>query len=759
MTSLVSNRASASGRGPSGGDDEGPVLGELWLTSALLLATLGFLGLASRDVLTILLRDARAGSLVGALRQGAFLVLTLALVYGSVVYQLARFGYLVRRRGFRASSEAALEAWLATADIPSVTILVPSYKEEARTIEQTLMSAALQDVPERTVVLLLDDPPHPSRASDRRRLREAYSVVERLDALLASLREPLEAERVAFRGRSRSTDLEREVANLTRLHGWAADRICDVAARHPRVDHTDALFVDGVLLAYASRLRQRAEALERDALDAATVARAYDRLAGMFRARVRCFERKRYVNLSHEPNKAMNLNAYIGLMGGSFVEHAHGSRRLLRSVPTGSSAATLHVPDGRYVVTLDADSLLLPGYVARLVHEMEQPHNQRVAVIQTPYGAVPGAPGVLERVAGATTDIQFLFHQGSSWFSAAYWVGANAVLRKAALDDIAFDGAERGFRVRRYIQDRTAIEDTESTVDLIQRGWDVLNYPRRLAYSATPPDFGSVLIQRRRWANGGLIILPKLLRYLAWPFRWRKLGEGFVRVHYLVSLAGVNGALLVMLVVPFEQNLHDPWLALTALPYFFLYGRDLSRLGYRRADVLRVYAFNLMLIPIQLAGVGKSLQQVVTGVRAPFARTPKVLGRTAAPRVFVILEFALMLYLFYATTMSVLAGAWLQAAFTLLNGAFLLYAIVAFMGWRNSLEDLRLRWPSRTPAGASRPAPHERRRRQLVVPGRRLMEGRHDRPQGPDGVVSGRVRDRLGDVGLGPTAWIPGRGS
>ncbi|TMH25800.1 MAG: hypothetical protein E6H63_14345, partial [Betaproteobacteria bacterium] len=58
------------------------------------------------------------------------------------------------------------------------------------------------------------------------------------------------------------------------------------------------------------------------------------------------------------------------------------------------------------------------------------------------------------------------------------------------------------------------IEDTESSIDLINRGWQLYNYPERLAFSATPADFGALLIQRRRWANGGLIILPKLLRYL-----------------------------------------------------------------------------------------------------------------------------------------------------------------------------------------------------------------------------------------------------
>lgn len=70
---------------------------------------------------------------------------------------------------------------------------------------------------------------------------------------------------------------------------------------------------------------------------------------------------------------------------------------------------------------------------------------------------------------------------------------------------------ERGHAVSVFIQDKTLIEDTGSTIDLVAKGWRLHNHPERLAYSATPPDFGALVIQRRRWANGGLIILPSLL--------------------------------------------------------------------------------------------------------------------------------------------------------------------------------------------------------------------------------------------------------
>ena len=38
-----------------------------------------------------------------------------------------------------------------------------------------------------------------------------------------------------------------------------------------------------------------------------------------------------------------------------------------------------------------------------------------------------------------------------------------------------------------------------------------------------------------------------------------------------------------------------------------------------------------MLLPVQLAGVLKLIQQSFTGEKIPFARTPKVRNRTAAP--------------------------------------------------------------------------------------------------------------------------------
>src|SRR6202035_262223 len=221
-------------------------------------------------------------------------------------------------------------------------------------------------------------------------------------------------------------------------------------------------------------------------------------------------QRKRYVSLSHEPNKAMNLNSYIGLMGRNYNElHTVSGTALVASE---SATSDLSVPDPDYVLTLDADSVLLPEYCLRLVYLMEQSQYQNVAVAQTPYSAFPGSATRLERIAGATTDIQHIVHQGMTYYGATFWVGANAVIRKKALDQIADVSYIGDYEVKQYIKDRTLIEDTESTIDMGLHGWRLYNYPERLSYSATPPDFGSLCIQRRRWANGGLLILARLHR-------------------------------------------------------------------------------------------------------------------------------------------------------------------------------------------------------------------------------------------------------
>jgi cellulose synthase (UDP-forming) len=287
-----------------------------------------------------------------------------------------------------------------------------------------------------------------------------------------------------------------------------------------------------------------------------------------------------------------------------------------------------------------------------------------------------------------------VIHQGFTAHGATYWIGANAVLRKRALEEIATIARDErtGTNHLRFIQDRTVIEDTESSVDLVRRGWGLFNYPARLAYSATPPDFGSLVVQRRRWANGGLLILPKLLRIVLRRAERPGLIHVFMRFHYLVSLTAVNVGLLVLLFVPLADWYANVCLPLTAAPYFALYTHDLRLAGYRSSDVVKVYALNLMLVLVNLGGVARSLWQAMTGRRTPFLRTPKVRDRTTAPALYVVILYVLIFMLLFGAIFSALDGHELTGAAAGVNALLLFYAVAAFVGLRDSREDLAVQW-------------------------------------------------------------------
>jgi cellulose synthase/poly-beta-1,6-N-acetylglucosamine synthase-like glycosyltransferase len=668
---------------------------ELGFTLVGLAVTLSAALLATGDILLVLVERLASKQWGAAVAQCAFLFVVAFLIYGAGVYHLARLGYLRRLLAHVPVSRGALERVYQEPDPPLVTTLVPSYMEDARVVRRTLMCAALQEYPHRRVVLLIDDAQNPAGFHEARLLKAARALPGEIDAVLEEPRKLCADAQDALHERRATGRIDgaQERRLLAQLHA-------DIAAWFERrgdgyeiADHADRLFVETTFHGPARQYRGDANRLFDATADAETqfderaLLIAYARLAARFRVELASFERKRYENLSHAANKAMNLNSYIGLLGQNFCEVTRGVTCLLE--PAGTRSPDLAVPPSEFLLIVDADSLLTPDYALRLIHLMRQPGNERVAVAQTPYNAFPGAPTSVERIAGATTDIQYLIHQGFTRYGATYWVGANAVVRTAALRDIATTEVERGYEVTRFIQDRTVIEDTESTVDLLSHGWRLHNYPERLAYSETPPDFGALLIQRRRWANGGLIILPKLVRHLARRAAGRaRVLQAFMMTHYLSSLAAVNLGLLMVLAFSFENSMRSVWLPFTAVPYYVLYARDLGLVGYRIRDILGVYALNLVLIPVNLVGVFSSIEQAITGKRTAFGRTPKVKGRTRVPAIYLIAELSILMVFAASTFRDLVEARPIHALFLILNISFLAYGVARFIGIRHTVGDL-----------------------------------------------------------------------
>lgn len=626
---------------------------------------------------------------------GYSFVVTL-LTFSALMYLVARQGALQRFSKHIRVPRSIIDAYFAK-NQPAITVLIPSYSEEPQVIRKTMLSAAMQEYPAIRVILLLDDNPNPKNETDKTKLTLTRALKKEITSLLALPFSRFNKALAQFEKKNKKTKSVslKEVEELVTQYDWAATWLETTAEKEVIEDHVDRFFADQVLGELAKDLRLVSLALELSIKDGAKlsydrVEQLYQRLVWIFRVDLEIFERKQYASLSHEANKAMNLNGYIGLMGKSFKKVATPDGVIL--VPTTNKReADITIPDSEFLLTLDADSILLRDYCLRLVYFLEQPDNARVAVTQTPYSSFRGAYSRIERLSGATTDIQHILHQGLSHYGATFWVGANAIIRKRALEDIVEREWVGGFEIKRYIQDRTVIEDTESSIDLALHDWKLVNYPERLSYSATPPDFGSLIVQRRRWANGGLLILPKLWSQIRERKNRNELisrTEVLLRINYMASIAWATFGLIFLLIYPYDGRLLSPLVLLAALPYFIAMASDLKYCGYKYTDIFRIYGFNLILLPVNLAGVVKSLEQALTGKKIPFARTPKVKNRTAASLPYIITPLIIVAFSVFTLWRNIEGGNWGNAIFAGFNAVVATWAIFAYIGFTNLIVDM-----------------------------------------------------------------------
>ena len=625
-----------------------------------------------------------------------YLIIVTVLTFSALLYLIERQGAFQRFNKHVRVPRAKLDDYFSR-NQPTITVLIPSYSEEPQVVRKTIMSAALQEYPQVRVVLLIDDNPNSTNPDIVTKLNTTREITKDITKLFSepSIRFNKALSSFLKKYKKGKTVGNQDIKDLIENYNWAINWLRMIADNEEIEDHVDKFFADQVLRGLANELKLVKDVLLASYNEGATlpyqrVNQLYSRLVWIFDTKLETFERKKFASLSHEANKAMNLNAYIGLMGGIYRPKDTPQGVILTPV-SKQSKGDIVFPDSDFLLTLDADSILLREYCLRLVYFLEQPDNSKVAVTQTPYSSFRGSRTRIERLAGATTDIQHILHQGMSYYDGTFWVGANAIIRKIALEDIVEKEYVGGFEIKRYIQDRTVIEDTESSIDLSLHGWSLVNYPERLSYSATPPDFGSLIVQRRRWADGGLLILPKLYSQIQERKRQGSrvsTMEIMLRINYMSSIAWSSIGLIFLLVFPYDSKLLSPLILLAALPYFLAMASDLKYCGYKRSDVFRIYGFNLVLLPVNLAGVFKSIQQAFSGNKIPFARTPKVKNRTIAPMFYIIAPIFIVIFSLFTLWRDEIAQNWGNAAFAAFNVFLTSWAIIAYIGIRNSIIDI-----------------------------------------------------------------------
>src|SRR5680860_133215 len=235
------------------------------------------------------------GNLLASLRIMLFVVLLLILMFGNVVYQVSRWGFVDRLIEHRARGSSIFPS--PDFETPSVTILIPSYKEDLRTIRQTVVSAALQAYPDVRVVLLIDDPPNPSADADRALLDTARSIPGEVERLFEEPLRLVRESRARFQLRAiqAKTNLDLETSAFRQLTCEIADWLALEKEHQPQHDNVDRFFCE---LTFAERARLFS--LDSEAFIQASVRQGkravldgYDYFERMLSPTIQSFERKR----------------------------------------------------------------------------------------------------------------------------------------------------------------------------------------------------------------------------------------------------------------------------------------------------------------------------------------------------------------------------------------------------------------------------------------------------------------------------------
>ena len=290
--------------------------------------------------------DLRTRSRAGRLARGlAFIVVVSLLAASATAYLIARLGFYQRARAHRRSPRAVIDS---------------SSSGDARADgnRSVLPRGASGDPADAALGGAAGVPGSPRRPAHRRpagsrgpRARELLEAAARFPARSRSC-SPTRTSASPPRSRSRggrarppAEDIRDARRHFDAASGWARGSRERSAHARPR---RPVLRRRGDRPA-RRRFRRIAAALARPrrgagAAVAPRIAQLYRRLAWTFSAELSSFERKHYASLSHEPNKAMNLNSYIGLMGGRYRDGTTRLGLVLAAAPTGTPTSRSPTP-------------------------------------------------------------------------------------------------------------------------------------------------------------------------------------------------------------------------------------------------------------------------------------------------------------------------------------------------------------------------------------------------------------------------------
>jgi hypothetical protein len=181
-----------------------------------------------------------------------YLLIVTLLTVSALAYLLSRLGYFYRTRTHHRATRGSLDQFFDDRR-PTLTTIIPSYQEEERVIRTTLLSAALQEYPDKSVVLLIDDPHLPKTARAREQLQAARELPGQIERLLQPPARRFSGSMQAFEAACKrgETPGPGAMAALTDAYDDAIAWLEALAAAREIADHADAFFVNEVVLGLA----------------------------------------------------------------------------------------------------------------------------------------------------------------------------------------------------------------------------------------------------------------------------------------------------------------------------------------------------------------------------------------------------------------------------------------------------------------------------------------------------------------------------
>ncbi|MBI4375038.1 MAG: glycosyltransferase [Elusimicrobia bacterium] len=180
-----------------------------------------------------------------------------------------------------------------------------------------------------------------------------------------------------------------------------------------------------------------------------------------------------------------------GALGCGYI-----SRREREGAKAGNVNNALRRTNGELVALFDVDHIPVSSFLSEVIGFFE---DDKVAVVQTPHHFANQDP--LRRnisVGRQPANEQDLFYKiiinSLSLWNGAFFAGSAGVLRRRALEEVG------GFRTE------TLTEDTDTSLQLLSRGYRILYHNRDLIHGLVPESLDGYVIQRARWAVGNLQI-------------------------------------------------------------------------------------------------------------------------------------------------------------------------------------------------------------------------------------------------------------